>query len=289
MAIDGTHRQRFGAGFGEPGTNACKSGARAICPKGFAVFGRNEKHRCDLLQFDDDIIRVMAVDIGQRIVTGSAALAVGRIEQIDGLPVVGAKPCARIIILALHIEDDDRARPGQQVRNDDADAFARPGWGLDNDMLGAAKGQKAPALAAKDNTRTLAKSVAFDLAFTGEARRPVQRCAACPKRVDQTAQEQATADQSARHRANNTGVAAIIPDELRHFERVIGGGGQAEDEPADHAGNGERDEQPERHANQQSCRPAVRRRACLLGHNRSPSPEIRHRSFWFAPRHRPAS
>ena len=27
----------------------------------------------------------------------------------------------------------------------------------------------------------------------------------------------------------------------------------------------------------------------LLGHNRSPSPEIRHRSFWSGQRHRPAS
>src|SRR3546814_5144993 len=82
--------------------------------KGFALFGRNEQHRCDLLQFDDDIIRVVAVDIGQRIVTGGAAFAVGRIEQINGLPVMGAKARARVVILAFYIEDDNRASPGDR-------------------------------------------------------------------------------------------------------------------------------------------------------------------------------
>src|SRR3546814_18635692 len=62
----------------------------------------------------DLIIRVVAVDIGERIVTGAAAFAVCRIEQIDGLPVMGAEARARIVILAFPIEDDDRASPGQQ-------------------------------------------------------------------------------------------------------------------------------------------------------------------------------
>src|SRR3546814_9170792 len=100
-------------------------------------------------------------------------------------------------------------------------------------MLAAAESQEASALAAKDDAGTRAKSVALDLAFAGETRGPVQRCAARPQRVNQSAQEQAAADQSARHRTDDTGVATIIPDELRHFERVIGGDRQAEDQPAD--------------------------------------------------------
>src|SRR3546814_1481869 len=80
----------------------------------------------------DLIIRVVAVDIGERIVTGAAAFAVCRIEQIDGLPVMGAEARARIVILAFHIEDDDRASPGQQVWNDNADAFARAGRGFED-------------------------------------------------------------------------------------------------------------------------------------------------------------
>src|SRR3546814_3738409 len=115
--------------------------------------------------------------------------------QIDGLPVMGAEARARIVILAFHIEDDDRASPGQQVWNDNADAFARAGRGFDNDMLAAAESQEASALAAKDDAGTRAKSVALDLAFAGETRGPVQRCAARPQRVNQSAQEQARSEE----------------------------------------------------------------------------------------------
>src|SRR3546814_12170348 len=88
---------------------------------------------------------------------------------------MGAKARARVVILAFHIEDDNRASPGQQVRNDDADAFARASRGFDNDMLAATKGQEPSALAAKDDSRACAKSVALDLAFASEGRGPVQR------------------------------------------------------------------------------------------------------------------
>src|SRR3546814_11884395 len=106
---------------------------------------------------------------------------------------MGAKARARVVILAFHIEDDNRASPGQQVRNDDADAFARAGRGFDNDMLAATKGQEPSALAAKDDSRACAKSVALDPALAGEARGPVHRIATRPTRIHPAAQEQASA------------------------------------------------------------------------------------------------
>src|SRR3546814_17932456 len=74
-------------------------------------------------------------------------------------------------------------------------------------MLAAAESQEASALAAKDDAGTRAKSLALDLAFAGETRGPVQRSAARPQRVNQSAPDQAAADQSARHRPDDTGVA----------------------------------------------------------------------------------
>ncbi len=151
MAVDRAHRQRFVAGFREPGTDTSKAGARAVRPKGFAAFGCNEQHRGDLLQFDDHIVGIAAVNIGKRIIARGAALPVGRIEQENLLPVMRAESRARVIILALHIEDDDRALPRQQIGNDDAGAFARAGRRFDKDMLATAEGQEAPALAPDDD------------------------------------------------------------------------------------------------------------------------------------------
>jgi HD-like signal output (HDOD) protein len=62
-----------------------------------------------------------------------------------------AEPRARIVILALYVENDDRALPCQQIGNDDAGAFARAGWRFDEDMLAAAKGQETPAFASDDD------------------------------------------------------------------------------------------------------------------------------------------
>src|SRR3546814_20171796 len=113
---------------------------------------------------------------------------------------MGAKARARVVILAFHIEDDNRASPGQQVRNDDADTFARAGRGFDNDMLAATKGQEPSALAAKDDSRACAKPVALYLACASDARVPVQRCAARPTPTAPAGPEQAAADRPPRPR-----------------------------------------------------------------------------------------
>src|SRR3546814_8764964 len=43
MAVDRAHRQRFVAGFREPGSDTGKAGARAVCPECFAAFGRGKQ------------------------------------------------------------------------------------------------------------------------------------------------------------------------------------------------------------------------------------------------------
>src|SRR3546814_2516450 len=40
MAVDRAHRQRFVAGFREPGSDTGKAGARAVCPECFAALDR---------------------------------------------------------------------------------------------------------------------------------------------------------------------------------------------------------------------------------------------------------
>src|SRR3546814_6063946 len=74
MAVDRAHRQRFVAGFREPGSDTGKAGARAVCPECFAAFGRGKQHRCDLLQLDDHVVGVAAVDIGERVIARGASL-----------------------------------------------------------------------------------------------------------------------------------------------------------------------------------------------------------------------
>ena len=252
------------------------------------MFGCNEQHRGDFLQFDDHIVGVSAVNIGKRVVARRPALAVGRIEQENLLPVMRAESRARVIILALHIEDDDRALPRQQVRNDDAGAFTRSRGGFDNNMLATAEGQEPPALAAKDDSDGGAKAVALDLALVGKAGGPVERRTARPQQIDKSGKQRDAAGQSARHCADHLGIAAIIPNERWHLDRVVGGNRQTKDQPSDHACDGKSKQCPERDTDQQLRRATVRRRACPLGHSRSPSPEIRRPLFWFAPRHRPA-
>ena len=60
----------------------------------------------------------------QRIVGGGPR--VGRVEQQDAA-VPGAETGGELPVLALDVVDDGRARPGQQRRDDEADALARAG------------------------------------------------------------------------------------------------------------------------------------------------------------------
>src|SRR3546814_14578419 len=106
-----------------------------------------------------------------------SAFRIGRIEQVNGLAVFLAKTRRGFPILTLHIEDDDRLLPWQQVRDDDADPFARAGRGLNDTVLIAAEGQELPALLSQDNPVICAETGATDLAiFRSEERRVGKEC-----------------------------------------------------------------------------------------------------------------
>ncbi len=93
----------------------------------------------------------------------------------------------RLEILTLHVEDDDRAGPAQQIGDDDADAFARPGRCLHDAMLIALKDQIAAGLLAQHNTLIAAEAMTADFAFPGKT------CCAMQRRLagDEPGEEQA--------------------------------------------------------------------------------------------------
>ncbi len=173
------------------------------------------------MQFDDYVIGVATVDIGKRIIARGAALTVGGVEQEYILPVFCPEACAGVKILALHIENHDRASPSQQIGNNDAGAFARAGWRFDQDMLVPAKGQETTAFATDDNSQSRAETMPLEFAFIGETCVPVKRSAARPQRIDQSAEQCEARSKAASHCTDDAWITAIIPDELRHSERVI--------------------------------------------------------------------
>ena len=73
-----------------------------------------------------------AADLQQRIV--GFAVRIGRIEQDDAAEA-GAPTGRQAVVLALDVVDDERAGPGQQGRDDETHALARPGGRETQDVL----------------------------------------------------------------------------------------------------------------------------------------------------------
>ena len=182
-----------------------------------------------------------------------------------------AESRGRFVILAFHVEDDDRTFPRQQVRNDNADTLARARRRFDDHMLRSAKSQELAALAANDDSRWRSEPVATQFAFAGEACGSMKRRLPRPQRIKQHGEDDTPGEQTAGHRAHHMGIAAIIPEEARNFNRIIGRDRQAQHEPRDDAGSQQPHDDGERSANHPRQRPALRRRAGFQGHSRSPS------------------
>ena len=79
-----------------------------------------------------------APDLEQRIVACARPLGVGGIEADADASERVLPPAGRQgPVLPLDVVHQDRVRPGEQVGDDQPDAFARPGRGEDEDVLGA--------------------------------------------------------------------------------------------------------------------------------------------------------
>src|SRR3546814_1795769 len=52
------------------GPDADKGGSRRIRPEWLSALGGHEQHRGDLLQLDHHLVRIGAVDVAERIITG---------------------------------------------------------------------------------------------------------------------------------------------------------------------------------------------------------------------------
>src|SRR3546814_9230407 len=73
------------------GPDADKGGSRRIRPEWLSALGGHEQHRGDLLQLDHHFVRIGAVDVAERLITGGSAFRIGRIEQVNGLAVLDRK------------------------------------------------------------------------------------------------------------------------------------------------------------------------------------------------------
>ena len=108
-----------------------------------------------------------AADLEQRVVGG--ALRVGRIEQQHAAeprpPAGGQRP-----VLALDVVDDRRARPGQQRRDDQADALAAAGRREAQHMLRAVVAEIVAAPAAEQHAVVVKQAGLADLARLSPAR-----------------------------------------------------------------------------------------------------------------------
>ncbi|WP_374144759.1 hypothetical protein [Sphingomonas sp.] len=113
-------------------------------------------------------------------------------------------------------------------------------------MLIPAKSQEAPAFASNDNSQGRAETMPLKFTLIGKTSGPVEWCAARPKGIDQPGKQRDAAHQTACHSLHDVGIAAIIPEKLRHLERVISCHRKAQNYPTNHGGNGKRDQNPER-------------------------------------------
>src|SRR3546814_7432418 len=78
---------------------------------------------------------------------------VQRIEEVNRLTGTLAIPGAGTPILPLHIEHDDRIRPGQQIGDDNTDALPGARRRFEQDMLVSAEDEETPCFASNDNAR----------------------------------------------------------------------------------------------------------------------------------------
>src|SRR3546814_1028104 len=69
------------------GPDADKGGSRRIRPEWLSALGGHEQHRGDILQLDNHLVRIGAVDVAERIITGGSAFRIGRIEKVKGMAV----------------------------------------------------------------------------------------------------------------------------------------------------------------------------------------------------------
>ena len=124
----------------------------------------------DVLDVAD--LPLAAADLQQGIVGG--ARRVGRIEQQHaaepGAPAGGQRP-----VLALDVVDDRGAGPGQQRRDDEADAFAGAGRREAQDMLGAVMAKIVVAPSAEQHAVVAEQAGFANFARLGPARRAVGR------------------------------------------------------------------------------------------------------------------
>src|SRR3546814_5349517 len=98
--VDGADGERL-IGDRKIGPDADKGGSRRIRPEWLSALGGHEQHRGDLLQLDHNLVRIGAVDVAERIITGGSALRIGRIEQVNGLAVFLAKTRRGFTILTI--------------------------------------------------------------------------------------------------------------------------------------------------------------------------------------------
>src|SRR3546814_14998677 len=89
----------------------------------------------------------------QGIVPCRPPFRVQRIEEVNRLTGTLAIPGAGTPILPLHIENDDRIRPGQQIGDDNTDALPGARRRFAQDMLDSGEAEETPCFASSDNAR----------------------------------------------------------------------------------------------------------------------------------------
>ena len=150
---------------GDIGRDTEKRRPCAFRPKRLALQGQGKKHDADFLQLVDDFDLIASIDVGERVVAACATVGIERVEQ-EGLLAKVRHPKARCRrpILLLHIEDDNRIRPLEKVRDHDADALAGAGGCFEQDMLGSPKAHELAIDAAEENAGILQELGLADLA-----------------------------------------------------------------------------------------------------------------------------
>ena len=164
--------------LGHIGADADEAGPRRLVPEGVGVLRRREEHGRDLLEFVQGLDRIAPVDVAERIIARGAPLGIERVEAPDRLAAAGAVAGGGDPVLLFDVQHHDRARPGQEVGNDHADALASPGRGVEEDVLGTVEDQGTAFRLADDDAGSHPQPGTGDLRAIGPARGAVERAAA---------------------------------------------------------------------------------------------------------------
>ena len=137
------------------------------------LLGKNQMG--DLLDVIDPAARFVA-DKFERVVAVRPAFGVAGIPEKDLLAVTCAKAACLLEVFPLDVMHEGRARPVQQIRDHDPDAFSGSSGSKTKRMLESSSNQKLPVQATEQQPVLFTQARFANIPFCGPARIAIRAC-----------------------------------------------------------------------------------------------------------------